>query len=302
MKNYITSFFNLFNIRKIKQENFASRLKPLTQNQIETIKLSAHKGYQPLGPENSILSFTAAGEKGFCYIETDVYMTCDKVLICMHDSSADRTTNSERLIGENIPITSLTYSDIKKLSFVNSAYGFDIKSADQSELYVPRFEEYLQICKKYGCKPFIEIKDTRDEAIKAIINISLKYFNKEDIVMSSGALWCLKKVYEIDNNIFCHLIWGEQDKYQKSIDTLANFKNSSGKVNAGIAFNIQDLTKKANYNRAKTWINKAKQKNLKTCLRAADNITELRCMYELGIDYYPTNTTQPKDLLKLTRT
>ena len=75
--------------------------------------------------------------------------------------------------------------------------------------------------------------------------------------------------------------------------------DSIGKVYAGIAFNIKNLTDQANYERAKSWIKKAHSASLLTCLRGADDMTEVRLMFELGIDYYPTNTTTPEKLAEL---
>ena len=267
----------------------------LTEDEISSMLLSAHRGYQPMGPENSILSFEAAGKLGFDYIETDVIMTADGELVCMHDATVDRMTNGSG------KVTDMTYADIRKLTIDTAAHGFNISTADKDKLYVPTFREYLGICKKYGSKPFIEIKDSREEVIKKIIDTALEYFAAEDIVMSCGSIAELNISYKYNRDVFHHLIWGDQSNagYEQSIVTLSRMTDSKGKVNAGIAFNITNLSNKSNYDRAKSWIDKAHAAGLLTCLRAADDMTEVRAMFELGIDYYPTNTTHPEKLAEL---
>lgn len=274
---------------------YTEPLRSLTEDEISSIILSAHRGYQPLGPENSILSFEAAGKLGFDYIETDVIMTQDGELVCIHDSTLDRTTNGSG------KVSSLTYDEIRKYTIDTASYGFDISSADKEKLYVPTFREYLEICKKYGAKPFIEIKDSRENVIRKIIDTALEYFAAEDIVMSCSSLSALEISYAYNRDVFHHLIWGDQSDagYEKSIKVLSEMVNSQGEVYAGIAFNINGLADKLNYNRAKSWIDKAHDAGLLACLRGADDMTEVRLMFELGIDYYPTNTTTHEKLTEL---
>lgn len=275
--------------------SYVEPIAGLTDAQIATMELSAHRGFQPMGPENSILSFTAAGKLGFAYIETDVYQTSDGQLICLHDSTLDRTTNGT---GD---VMNMTYAQILQYRIDTAAYGFDITTADEKDLYVPTFREYLEICHKYGCKPFIEIKDYREDTIHKIIDMALEYFEAEDIVMSCGSLSALQTSYAYNKDVFHHLIWGDTSDagYTNSISVLSGFTNTAGETYAGIAFNIQNLHLEDNFNTAKSWIQKANAAGLQTCLRGADNMVQVRKMFELGIDYYPTNTTYPEKLQEL---
>ena len=53
----------------------------------------AHRGACAHAPENTLLSFQRAVEFGAQMIELDVHETIDGVLVCIHDSTVDRTTN-----------------------------------------------------------------------------------------------------------------------------------------------------------------------------------------------------------------
>lgn len=53
----------------------------------------AHRGSRILWPENTMVAFEGAIGLGFEWIETDLHLTADGVLVCVHDDTLDRTTN-----------------------------------------------------------------------------------------------------------------------------------------------------------------------------------------------------------------
>jgi glycerophosphoryl diester phosphodiesterase len=53
----------------------------------------AHRGSRVLWPENTLEAFQGAVDLGYRYIETDVRITRDRVVIVFHDATLDRTTN-----------------------------------------------------------------------------------------------------------------------------------------------------------------------------------------------------------------
>lgn len=69
----------------------------------------AHRGGAGLGPENTIHAFTRARDLGVDVLEMDAQVTADGVLVVMHDSTLDRTTDGSG------PINRLTLAQLKKL-------------------------------------------------------------------------------------------------------------------------------------------------------------------------------------------
>ncbi|MCW5953577.1 MAG: glycerophosphodiester phosphodiesterase [Propionibacteriaceae bacterium] len=62
----------------------------------------AHRGgIWPDTGENSLAAFTRAGEAGFTYLETDVHVTADGVLVAFHDESLERVTDGHGLIADH---------------------------------------------------------------------------------------------------------------------------------------------------------------------------------------------------------
>lgn len=53
----------------------------------------AHRGGAGLAPENTIEAFTRSVSLGVRYLETDVQLTADGVLVAFHDERVDRVTN-----------------------------------------------------------------------------------------------------------------------------------------------------------------------------------------------------------------
>lgn len=53
----------------------------------------AHRGGSAERPENTLLAFEHAASLGIRYVETDLHLTRDGVLVCHHDETLDRTTD-----------------------------------------------------------------------------------------------------------------------------------------------------------------------------------------------------------------
>lgn len=74
------------------------------------MKIWAHRGCSYKYPENTILAFAEALNYDIYGIETDIQMTKDNHIICIHDESLLRTT------GTDAPVKDLTLSEIKEIS------------------------------------------------------------------------------------------------------------------------------------------------------------------------------------------
>lgn len=60
----------------------------------------AHRGGNESAPENTLAAFRAALDTGFRYLETDVHVTSDGVLVAFHDDRLDRVTDAAGAIAE----------------------------------------------------------------------------------------------------------------------------------------------------------------------------------------------------------
>ena len=60
----------------------------------------AHRGGTEVAPENTVAAFRAAQELGFRYLETDVHLTSDGVLVAFHDDELDRVTDGRGVLNQ----------------------------------------------------------------------------------------------------------------------------------------------------------------------------------------------------------
>lgn len=71
----------------------------------------AHRGWhigELAGCENSLAAMTRAVAEGFRYLETDVHVTADGVLVAFHDAVLDRVTDRRG------PIAELTFAEVRR--------------------------------------------------------------------------------------------------------------------------------------------------------------------------------------------
>lgn len=64
------------------------------------MKIIAHRGFSSRHPENSLESFDAAIAAGADFVETDVRMTSDGVLVCSHDPDLKRIAGRDTRIDD----------------------------------------------------------------------------------------------------------------------------------------------------------------------------------------------------------
>ncbi len=76
----------------------------------------AHRGGALLWPENTAPAFQGAVDLGYRYIETDVRITRDRVVVVMHDATLERTTNG---VGK---VSDWLWED---LQYLDAAWSFD---------------------------------------------------------------------------------------------------------------------------------------------------------------------------------
>ena len=60
-------------------------------------ELIAHRGASAYAPEHTIAAYTKALEQGADFVEQDLAVTSDGVLVCIHDLTLERTTNVEEV-------------------------------------------------------------------------------------------------------------------------------------------------------------------------------------------------------------
>jgi glycerophosphoryl diester phosphodiesterase len=120
-----------------------------------------HRGTAGLAPEHTIASYDLALEDGADYIEQDLRMTSDGVLVVLHDEDLDRTTRgpAENCTG---PVSEKTLEQVKTCnvgSFFNERYP-EYARDEYEGLKIPTLEE---VFRRYGTETnyYIETRSSK---------------------------------------------------------------------------------------------------------------------------------------------
>src|SRR5688572_4206378 len=122
-------------------------LSPVTAQ--HKAKLVAHRGASAYAPEHTLAAYRLAITQGADYVEQDLAVTKDGVLICLHDETLERTTNVEELFPERAVVdpatggkrwlaVDFTLAEIKRL---DAGSWFDARFASER---VPTWEEAVK--------------------------------------------------------------------------------------------------------------------------------------------------------------
>ena len=68
---------------------------------LDAMQIIAHRGASYDAPENTLAAFSEAWQQGADGLETDIRLTCDGAIVCLHDATATRTTGTELAIAES---------------------------------------------------------------------------------------------------------------------------------------------------------------------------------------------------------
>ena len=226
------------------------------------VRMIAHRGASGLESENSCAAFVAAANRSYYGIETDVHVTRDGRFVVMHDDNTSRTTGVDMVIEKS------KYEDLKKLQLFDGD-----KSHTRRDLYIPDLVDYIRICKRYGKKAVLELKNQmKEEHILGIVEeIKGENYLSEVIFIS----------FSLENLLILrkHLPTQPIQYLVKSID------KTVVEVLVKNNFDVDIFYKHLTAEQAKLLHSKGISVNVWTC----DTVDIGEKMVELGVDYITSN-------------
>ncbi len=144
----------------------------------------AHRGASAYAPEHTLAAYRLAIEQGADFVEQDLAVTKDGVLICLHDPSLERTTDIE----ERFParFTQVTHEGKARKSWLANDFTLaEIKTLDAGSWFdrsfagerVPTFDEAVAVIRgRAGLYPELktpEIYEGRDVDFVALVESAL---------------------------------------------------------------------------------------------------------------------------------
>ena len=195
--------------------------------------LVAHRGASAYAPEHTLSAYRLAIEQGADFVEQDLAVTKDGVLICLHDASLERTTNVEELFPGRVTTQTIegrtrkawlandfTLAEIKTL---DAGSWFDKKFAGEQ---IPTFDEAIAAIRgKAGIFPELktpEIYAGRDVKFEEMVAAALdknglrgpKADPKTPVILQTFGQSSARRLAEIKIGVPVALLLGSAEGFQ----------------------------------------------------------------------------------------
>lgn len=189
----------------ITSNNTNSKDKPLlfTLSPAKT-RTIMHRGYSRNAPDNTVASFTLAGQTAECWgIETDLRVLTDNTIVCFHNTDLDSVTNGTGDILEK------SYTDIQNIVYNKGVNGL----SQYPNQKIALFSDYLKICKKYGKVAVVELKpQSYINNIDKIVNMVNSYNMGNSVLYISFDQTYIDRVLELDKKAVVQKLYLANDK------------------------------------------------------------------------------------------
>jgi len=172
-----------------------------------------HRGASGYAPEHTIPSYDLALEQGADYIEIDLQMTADGVLVAMHDDTLDRPATAPEGVPEEYctgPVIEKTLEQIKMCdvgSWFNETYP-QYTSEEYVGLQIPTLEEIFQ---RYGTSVNYYIETKNPEAAPGMEEELLRLMKQYGLIKPAAKRWqvliqsfsaeSLQKIHELEPSL-----------------------------------------------------------------------------------------------------
>lgn len=231
------------------------------------IHLTAHRGLSAVCPENTAPAFLAAGKAGFYALECDTHCTTDGVWVVLHDGQI------KTMFEGSGDVKTYSYPEMLEKKMVN---GANIDKYPGTRICT--LQEYIDICKTYGCRPMIEVKDPRTEKMASLYALLRENGILEGCILISFHITVLRALRELDKNLEMWYL----------VEYITKKKIAAAKeIAAGVAFCAQ-------YNAQRPEaIRKIHEAGLTAACWTVDSKELLEKMMDAGVHYVTTNSILP---------
>jgi glycerophosphoryl diester phosphodiesterase len=145
-----------------------------------------HRGTAGYAPENTLAAIRKGIELGVDFVELDLRCTADGVIVALHDSSVNRTTNGK--------------GHIEQLS-LRQLKAFDAGNGER----IPTLEEVLEVVAgKSGLMLELKVKGIAQKTVEAVQRVEFK----EPVIYASFLHEELESIRSVDARAFVMALFG----------------------------------------------------------------------------------------------
>lgn len=251
--------------------------------------LIAHRGASAIAPEHTSTSYQIAMDMDADFIEIDLQMTKDGVLVAFHDDTVDRTTDGSGKVAE------MDLADLKKL---DAGSWFNAEKPDRAKdeyigIGVPTLEE---IFKAFGdtTNYYIETKqpDRSEGMEEELLELLDQYGLLEEslpegkVIIQSFSADSLKAIHKLDADIPLIQLSDDLEQEIPSPETFESYREYA--VGIGVSYRTAD----------EAYIAAAREVGLLVHLFVVDELAEGEKLKSWGANGIFTNDIEAVSSLK----
>ena len=190
-----------------------------------------HRGASAYAPEHTFAAYDLALEQGADYIEIDLQMTADGVLVAMHDKTLNRTADAPEGVPEQYCRGLVSKKTLEQIQMCDAGSWFSPEYAGEQ---IPTLEEIFQ---RYGTSVNYYIETKNPDAAPGmeveLVRLLEKYGLLPDpdepanwqVLIQSFSAESLMKIHELNELLpLVQLYWaGTSKSIQRDLDAVSQY-------------------------------------------------------------------------------
>jgi len=210
----------------------AVQAAPETESSLDAPVLNiGHRGASAYAPEHTFAAYDLALEQGADYIEIDLQMTADGVLVALHDKTLNRTADAPEGVPERYCRGLVSKKTLEQIQMCDAGSWFSPEFAGEQ---IPTLEEIFQ---RYGTSVnyYIETKnpDAAPGMEEELVGLLGEYGLLPDpnepanwqVLIQSFSAESLMKIHEMNEDLpLIRLYWaGTSKTIQRDLDAVSEY-------------------------------------------------------------------------------
>jgi glycerophosphoryl diester phosphodiesterase len=188
-----------------------------------------HRGASAYAPEHTFAAYDLALDQGADYIEIDLQMTADGVLVALHDKTLNRTADAPEGVPERYCRGLVSKKTLEQIKMCDAGSWFSPEYAGEQ---IPTLEE---IFLKYGTSVNYYIETKNPEAAPGMEEELLRLMDEYDLTEPAEDNWqvliqsfsaeSLMKIHEMNSELpLIQLYWaGTSKSIQRDLDAVSEY-------------------------------------------------------------------------------
>jgi glycerophosphoryl diester phosphodiesterase len=210
----------------------AVQAAPQTQATLEGPVLNiGHRGASAYAPEHTFAAYDLALEQGADYIEIDLQMTADGVLVALHDKTLNRTADAPEGVPERFCRGLVSKKTLEQIKMCDAGSWFSPEYAGEQ---IPTLEEIFQ---RYGTSVNYYIETKNPDAAPGMEEELVRLLGEHGLIVPAAENWqvliqsfsaeSLMKIHESELGSSLPLIqlyWaGTSKSIQRDLDAVSEY-------------------------------------------------------------------------------